>query len=423
MLMLDENVYICDKFKVMRKVHLISVTEPLVLDLALAIHEKGYDVSVSGNGITEDVIAKLHAAGCTCHGNGWFPERLTKDNNFVVLGATVKQDNPELIRAKELGLLILSIPEFIFQRTKEKTRVVVAGSRGKKTIISMIIRALQRQKLAFDYALTSEIPLLPNRVHMSYEARIALIEGDEHVTSALEKRFQLEFFRPHIAILTNLSWTPDTDHALDRVLLEHVSISAVKLPAHLLHVHINIDLSGLIFREILRLKGTFLLVLFLLCCILCRHLLNLSAQCLDLSVLFVQQALLFLNLFGVDYHLFGRDQRFIKSAFNIIFPIAIVNPLDKFEQTAQRYQCITLLHAAFGMYCKVPKLDDKRDFSPGVIVYRKAERRFVNQRLQVVLIGHLHFFRKASISFSYFSGMGLAIELLFSMTPGVVSLT
>ena len=147
----------------MRKVHLISVTEPLVLDLALAIHEKGYDVSVSGDGIAEEVIAKLHAAGCTCHGDGWFPERLTKDNNFVVLGATVKQDNPELIKAKELGLLILSIPEFIFQRTKEKTRVVVAGSRGKKTIISMIIYALQRQKLAFDYALTSEIPLLPIR--------------------------------------------------------------------------------------------------------------------------------------------------------------------------------------------------------------------------------------------------------------------
>ncbi len=197
----------------MRKVHLISVTEPLVLDLALAIHEKGYEVSVSGDGITEEVVAKLRAAGCTCHGNGWFPERLIKDSNFVVLGATVKQDNPELIKAKELGLLILSIPEFIFQRTKEKTRVVVAGSRGKKTIISMIVCALQRQKLAFDYALTSEVPLLPNRVRMSYEARIALIEGDEHVTSALEKRFQLEFYRPHIAILTNLSWTPDTDHA------------------------------------------------------------------------------------------------------------------------------------------------------------------------------------------------------------------
>ena len=77
----------------------------------------------------------------------------------------------------------------------------------------MIVCALQRQKLVFDYALTSEVALLPNRVRMSYEARIALIEGDEHVTSALEKRFQLEFYRPHIAILTNLSWTPDTDHA------------------------------------------------------------------------------------------------------------------------------------------------------------------------------------------------------------------
>lgn len=196
----------------MRKVHLISVTEPLVFDLALAIHDKGYEVSVSGDGITEEVVAKLHAAGCTCHGNGWFPERLIKESNFVVLGATVKQDNPELIKAKELGLLILSIPEFIFQRTKGKTRVVVAGSRGKKTIISMIVCALQRQKLVFDYALTSAVPLLPNRVCLSYEARIALIEGNEHVTSTLEKRFQLEFYRPHIALLTNLAWTLGTDH-------------------------------------------------------------------------------------------------------------------------------------------------------------------------------------------------------------------
>ena len=197
----------------MRKVHLISVTEPLVYDLALALHQKGYEVSVSGDGLTDAVLAKLGEEGCSCHGNGWFPERLTKDIQFVVLGATVRQENPELIRAKELGLLVLSIPEFIFQRTKAKIRVVVAGSRGKKTIISMIVCALMRQKLAFDYALTSEIPLLSNRVHLSYEARIAIIEGDEHVTSALEKRFRLEFYRPHIAILTNLSWTPETDHA------------------------------------------------------------------------------------------------------------------------------------------------------------------------------------------------------------------
>ena len=197
----------------MRKVHLISVTEPLVLDLALALREKGYEVSASGCGLTEEMIGRLHNAGCTCYGDGWFPEKLIKDIHSVVLGAKVKQDNPELLRAKELGMLIQSIPEFIFQRTRSKTRVVVAGSRGKKTIISMMVCALRRQKLAFDYALTSEVPLLPDRVHLSYEARIAIIEGDEHVTSALEKRFQLEFYRPHIAILTNLMWTSATDHA------------------------------------------------------------------------------------------------------------------------------------------------------------------------------------------------------------------
>lgn len=197
----------------MRKVHLISVTEPLVLDLALALREKGYEVSASGRGLTEEVMEKLHNAECICYGDGWFPEKIDKDIHAVVLGAEVRLDNPELTRVKELGILTQSIPEFIFQRTRSKTRVVVAGSRGKKTIISMIVQALRRQKLAFDYALSSEVDSLPNRVHLSYEARIALIEGDEHVTSALDKRFQLEFYRPHIAILTNLSWSAETDHA------------------------------------------------------------------------------------------------------------------------------------------------------------------------------------------------------------------
>jgi UDP-N-acetylmuramate: L-alanyl-gamma-D-glutamyl-meso-diaminopimelate ligase len=99
----------------MRKVHLISVTEPLVLDLALALREKGYEVSASGCGLTEEMIGRLHNAGCTCYGDGWFPEKLIKDIHSVVLGAKVKQDNPELLRAKELGMLIQSIPEFILR--------------------------------------------------------------------------------------------------------------------------------------------------------------------------------------------------------------------------------------------------------------------------------------------------------------------
>lgn len=196
----------------MRKVHLISITEPIVLDLAFAIREKGYEVSVSGDFLQESQAMRLRNAGITYRGNGWFPEKLTKDIHFVVLGATVKSDNAELVRAKELGLLVMSVPEFIFQRTKSKTRVVVAGSHGKKSIISMIVYALERQKMSFDYALSSDIVSLPGKVGLSYAARIAIIEGDEHVTSALEARFQLEFYRPHIGIISNIDWTESKDH-------------------------------------------------------------------------------------------------------------------------------------------------------------------------------------------------------------------
>ncbi len=204
----------------MRKVHFISVNEPLLLDLALTIREKGYEVSASGEALTDSIIVRLHEAGCVCYGNGWFPEHLNKDIHAVVLGTYVNKDNPELVRAKKLGVLIQSIPEFVFQRTRTKTRIVVAGSRGKKTIISMLACALQRQRLAFDYALTSQVPVLPDRIHSSYESRIAIIEGDEHVTSALDSRIRLSFYRPHIAVLTNLNWTQQTDHSSPKAYME-----------------------------------------------------------------------------------------------------------------------------------------------------------------------------------------------------------
>ena len=181
-------------------------------EIAKAVREKGFEVSVSGCGLSAADVQAWEDQGFTCYGDGWYPERLTKDIHAVVLGATVTQDNPEYLRAKELGLLLQSVPEFIYNRTKSKIRVVVAGSRGKRTILSMMVAALKKQKLAFDYATTSDVPLLENKVHLSYESRIALIEGDEHITSLMEKRSQLEFYRPHIAVLTNLKWTLAPDH-------------------------------------------------------------------------------------------------------------------------------------------------------------------------------------------------------------------
>ncbi|MDL2282377.1 UDP-N-acetylmuramate--alanine ligase [Parabacteroides sp. OttesenSCG-928-G06] len=207
----------------MRKVHLISVTEPVIFDLALAIRsDEGYAVSVSGNGLTEEMIARLHEAGCTCHGDGWFPEKITNDTHIVILGASVNKDNPELIRAKELGLLTQSVPEFIFGHTKSKTRVVVAGDRGKSGVLAMMAYVLKKYKQRFDYVLTSALDTLPDRISLQEEARIALIEGDESLTSSLSKRFHLEFYRPHIAVITNLMWSEDKDHnSLEEYLLAY----------------------------------------------------------------------------------------------------------------------------------------------------------------------------------------------------------
>jgi len=196
----------------MQKVHLISITEPLVFDLALALNQKEYEVSVSGRGLTDAVINSLRYSGCDCRGDGWFTENITKDILFVIIGATVQKDNPELVRARELGLLVVSIPEFIFRWTKSKTRIVVSGSRGKKSIISMIIYVLKQKKWPFNYAITTHISNLEGCISLDYEARFALIEGDERTTSALDKRFRLEFYRPHIAVVTNLAWTESTGH-------------------------------------------------------------------------------------------------------------------------------------------------------------------------------------------------------------------
>lgn len=196
----------------MRKVHIVSVDDPLLLDLALAVKERGYDVSVSGLEVTFEAEEKLRQAGCTFYGNGWFPEKLTKDFEFVVFSPQTKKENPELLKAKELKLLIASIPEFVYHRTQSKTRVVVAGSRGKKTILTFIAQALNQKRVAFDYAMADQIPLLPSHFKISYEARIALIEGDAHIMSNLEKKYRMEFYRPHIALVSSLDWSHDVQH-------------------------------------------------------------------------------------------------------------------------------------------------------------------------------------------------------------------
>ena len=179
-------------------------------------------------------------------------------------------------------------------------------------------------------------------------------------------------------------------HALHRVLLLHVRVRAVEFPARQFHVYINIPFPGVGLRGIIRHKGTLPPVLFLGRGELGGHGLDFLAQDLDLRVLFPQQTLLLPDLLCVHDHLFPGDLPLVKPAFLIVCAVAVVHPLDKFKQAAQGSQRVPRLDAALGVDGQVAQLDDKRQLAPGGAIHRKAEGRLMEQRLQVILVRHLH---------------------------------
>jgi len=137
---------------------------------------------------------------------GWFPDRIHKGLSAVILGMHATEDNPELLRAKELGLKIFSFPEYLYQQTRSKTRIVVGGSHGKTTTTAMILFVLKQLKIDADYMVGAQIEGFDNMVKLSYEARIAVFEGDEYLTSPIDHRPKFHLYKPHIAVLTGIAW-------------------------------------------------------------------------------------------------------------------------------------------------------------------------------------------------------------------------
>jgi len=137
---------------------------------------------------------------------GWFPERIHKGLQAVILGMHATEDNPELIRAKQLGLKIYSFPEYLYQQTRSKTRIVVGGSHGKTTTTAMILFVLKQLNIDADYMVGAQIEGFDNMVKLSYESRIAVFEGDEYLTSPIDRRPKFHLYKPHIAVLTGIAW-------------------------------------------------------------------------------------------------------------------------------------------------------------------------------------------------------------------------
>lgn len=173
--------------------------------LAIALQKKGYNITGSDDEINDPAKSNLAAAGILPAAHGWYPEKITKDLNAIVLGMHAKGDNPELLKAKELGIPIYSFPQYMYEVSKNKKRVVVAGSHGKTTITSMIMHILKEQGVDFDYMVGAKVAGFDSSVKLS-EAPIIVLEGDEYPASVEEKKPKIFFYHPHISVLSGIAW-------------------------------------------------------------------------------------------------------------------------------------------------------------------------------------------------------------------------
>ena len=176
-------------------------------NLALAVASKeGYKVTGSDDEIFDPALSHLRDAGLLPDEMGWHPERITPDIDAIILGMHAREDNPELVKARELGLKIYSFPEYLYEQTKDKIRIVVGGSHGKTTTTSMILYVLQRLGIEADYMVGAQIEGFERMVRLSDTAKYAVFEGDEYLTSPLDLRSKCLWYHPHIAILTGIAW-------------------------------------------------------------------------------------------------------------------------------------------------------------------------------------------------------------------------
>jgi UDP-N-acetylmuramate: L-alanyl-gamma-D-glutamyl-meso-diaminopimelate ligase len=175
-------------------------------NLAIALHQKGYLITGSDDEIYEPSVSRLAQHNLLPSEMGWFPEKITADLESVILGMHAREDNPELKKAQELGIKVYSYPEYIFEQSVDKQRVVIAGSHGKTTITSMILHVLNFNKRVFNYLVGAQIEGFENMVKLSDDAPVIVIEGDEYFTSPLDKTPKFMHYQPHMVLISGIAW-------------------------------------------------------------------------------------------------------------------------------------------------------------------------------------------------------------------------
>ena len=187
-------------------VHFIAIGGSAMHNLALALHNKGYKVTGSDDEIFEPSKSRLANKGLLPETYGWFPEKITAHLDAIVLGMHAKQDNPELLKAQELGLKIYSYPEFLYEQSKHKTRVVIGGSHGKTTITSMILHVMHYHDRDVDYMVGAQLEGFDVMVKLTEDNDFIVLEGDEYLSSPIDRRPKFHLYKPNIALLSGIAW-------------------------------------------------------------------------------------------------------------------------------------------------------------------------------------------------------------------------
>ncbi|MGN0003361.1 MAG: Mur ligase domain-containing protein [Sphingobacterium composti] len=188
------------------RIHFIAIGGSVMHNLAISLARLGHQITGSDDQIVEPSKSNLKEAGLYPNQIGWNTDSITEELDAIILGKHAEADNPELIKAQELGIKIYSFPEFIYEQSKEKIRVVIAGTFGKTTIVSMIMHVLKKLGKDFDYVIGAQLEGFESLIKLSSSAPIILIEGDEYYASSIDDHSKFHYYHPNIALISNVVW-------------------------------------------------------------------------------------------------------------------------------------------------------------------------------------------------------------------------
>lgn len=187
-------------------IHFIAIGGSAMHNLAIALSRKGNRVSGSDDEILDPSRTRLANEGILPDKEGWFPDKITGALDAIILGMHAREDNPELLKAKELGIPVYSYPEYLYEASKDKIRVVIGGSHGKTTITSMILHAAKSLNFALDYMVGAQLEGYDCMVQLTDSAKYMILEGDEYLSSPIDRRPKFHLYRPNIALLSGIAW-------------------------------------------------------------------------------------------------------------------------------------------------------------------------------------------------------------------------